>query len=106
MRQVRLPTPHPRACACMRVLQAMESFQPGAVVLQCGADSLAHDRLGCFNMSLKVRATSCTVAHPPTLHERARGATDRVLSTHCKTCETADGWEFCCVALPLFLPAL
>eukprot|EP00798_Chlamydomonas_sp_ICE-L_P009961 gene9961-7837_t len=31
----------------------MEMFQPGAIVMQCGADSLAHDRLGCFNMSLK-----------------------------------------------------
>ncbi len=30
----------------------MEWYQPGAVVLQCGADSLAGDRLGCFNLSL------------------------------------------------------
>lgn len=30
----------------------MEWFQPGAVVLQCGADSLSGDRLGCFNLSL------------------------------------------------------
>jgi histone deacetylase 1/2 len=30
----------------------MEVYQPGAVVLQCGADSLSHDRLGCFNLSL------------------------------------------------------
>lgn len=28
-------------------------YQPSAVVLQCGADSLAGDRLGCFNLSLK-----------------------------------------------------
>jgi len=34
----------------------METFQPGAVVLQCGADSLAGDRLGCFNLSLKGHA--------------------------------------------------
>ncbi|KAJ3295774.1 Histone deacetylase 3 [Borealophlyctis nickersoniae] len=33
--------------------QVMESFRPGAVVLQCGADSLASDRLGCFNLSIK-----------------------------------------------------
>ena len=33
----------------------MEVFQPGAVVLQCGADSLSGDRLGCFNLSLKGR---------------------------------------------------
>lgn len=30
----------------------MEWYQPGAVVLQCGADSLSGDRLGCFNLSL------------------------------------------------------
>jgi len=34
----------------------METYQPGAVVLQCGADSLAGDRLGCFNLSLKGHA--------------------------------------------------
>ena len=34
----------------------MERFQPGAVVLQCGADSLSGDRLGCFNLSLKGHA--------------------------------------------------
>jgi histone deacetylase 1/2 len=30
----------------------MEFFDPQAVVLQCGADSLAGDRLGCFNLSI------------------------------------------------------
>jgi len=34
----------------------MEKFQPGAVVLQCGADSLSGDRLGCFNLSLRGHA--------------------------------------------------
>lgn len=34
----------------------MEVFQPGAVVLQCGADSLTGDRLGCFNLTLKGHA--------------------------------------------------
>lgn len=33
--------------------KVMEVFKPGAIVMQCGADSLAHDRLGCFNLSLK-----------------------------------------------------
>lgn len=28
-------------------------FQPSAIVLQCGADSLSGDRLGCFNLTLK-----------------------------------------------------
>ncbi|EGF80610.1 hypothetical protein BATDEDRAFT_24371 [Batrachochytrium dendrobatidis JAM81] len=30
----------------------MERYRPGAVILQCGADSLAGDRLGCFNLSM------------------------------------------------------
>lgn len=34
----------------------MEVYRPGAVVLQCGADSLTGDRLGCFNLSLKGHA--------------------------------------------------
>ena len=36
--------------------KVMEVFSPGAVVLQCGADSLSGDRLGCFNLSLKGHA--------------------------------------------------
>jgi histone deacetylase 1/2 len=32
--------------------KVMETYRPGAIVLQCGADSLAADRLGCFNLSL------------------------------------------------------
>jgi histone deacetylase 3 len=36
------------------IIQAiMEDYRPSVVVLQCGADSLACDRLGCFNLSLK-----------------------------------------------------
>ena len=31
--------------------QVVSSFQPSAVVLQCGADSLAGDRLGTFSLS-------------------------------------------------------
>ena len=34
------------------VAEIMARFDPGAVVLQCGADSLAHDRLGCFNLTI------------------------------------------------------
>jgi len=36
--------------------KVMEVFNPGAVVLQCGADSLSGDRLGCFNLSIKGHA--------------------------------------------------
>jgi len=35
------------------ITKIMESFQPSAIVLQCGADSLTGDRLGCFNLTLK-----------------------------------------------------
>ncbi|TGZ73673.1 hypothetical protein CRM22_001398 [Opisthorchis felineus] len=35
------------------ISKVMEYFRPGAVVLQCGADSLSGDRLGCFNLTLK-----------------------------------------------------
>ncbi|KAH6803260.1 histone deacetylase 6 [Perilla frutescens var. frutescens] len=36
--------------------KVMEVYQPDAVVLQCGADSLSGDRLGCFNLSVKGHA--------------------------------------------------
>ncbi|KAL0227816.1 hypothetical protein RCL1_003959 [Eukaryota sp. TZLM3-RCL] len=32
--------------------EIMGKFRPTAIVLQCGADSLAGDRLGCFNLSM------------------------------------------------------
>ncbi|CAI5502166.1 unnamed protein product [Closterium sp. Naga37s-1] len=35
------------------ITKVMDVFQPGAVVLQCGADSLSGDRLGCFNLSVR-----------------------------------------------------
>ncbi|KAK7262193.1 hypothetical protein RJT34_29755 [Clitoria ternatea] len=34
------------------ISKVVETYQPGVVVLQCGADSLAGDRLGCFNLSI------------------------------------------------------
>ncbi len=35
------------------ISQCISTFKPTAIVLQCGADSLTGDRLGCFNLSLK-----------------------------------------------------
>jgi histone deacetylase 1/2 len=35
------------------IQHVMDWYRPGAVVLQCGADSLAGDRLGCFNLSMR-----------------------------------------------------
>lgn len=38
------------------IKQIMDMYQPGAVVLQCGSDSLSGDRLGCFNVSMRGHA--------------------------------------------------
>merc|ERR1719322_945574 len=38
------------------ISKVMESYQPSAVFLQCGADTLSGDRLGCFNLTLKGHA--------------------------------------------------
>jgi len=38
------------------VSKVMATFQPGAVVLCCGADSLSGDRVGCWNLSIKGHA--------------------------------------------------
>ncbi|KAI5935956.1 Histone deacetylase 2 [Manis javanica] len=38
------------------ISKVMEMYQPSAVVLQCGADSLSRDRLGCFNLTVKGHA--------------------------------------------------
>ncbi|KAI1901805.1 hypothetical protein AGOR_G00038180 [Albula goreensis] len=41
--------------------KVMEMYQPSAVVLQCGADSLSGDRLGCFNLTIKGHAKWYTI---------------------------------------------
>ncbi|KAK4193189.1 hypothetical protein QBC35DRAFT_98991 [Podospora australis] len=38
------------------ITNVMEYYQPEAVVLQCGGDSLSGDRLGCFNLSMRGHA--------------------------------------------------
>ena len=43
--------------------KVMEMYRPSAVVLQCGADSLAGDRLGCFNLSLKGKCVNVSFFH-------------------------------------------
>ncbi|XP_038048330.1 histone deacetylase 3-like [Patiria miniata] len=35
------------------IQSVMEFYRPSCIVLQCGADSLGCDRLGCFNLSIK-----------------------------------------------------
>ena len=37
----------------------METYDPGAVVLQCGTDSLSGDKLGCFNVSMRGKQATC-----------------------------------------------
>lgn len=34
------------------ISKILEVYRPSAVVLQCGADSLAGDKLGCFNLTM------------------------------------------------------
>lgn len=38
------------------IQKIMDWYRPGAVILQCGADSLAEDKLGCFNLSMRGHA--------------------------------------------------
>ena len=35
------------------IREVMHVYDPGAIVLQCGTDSLSGDKLGCFNLSLR-----------------------------------------------------
>ncbi|ODM95606.1 Histone deacetylase 3 [Orchesella cincta] len=35
------------------IQSVMDFYRPSAIVLQCGADSLANDRLGCFSLSTR-----------------------------------------------------
>ncbi|RUS29158.1 histone deacetylase RpdA, partial [Jimgerdemannia flammicorona] len=38
------------------VQHIVDWYRPGAIVLQCGGDSLAGDKLGCFNLSMRGHA--------------------------------------------------
>lgn len=51
-------------------MQVMEMYQPGAIVMCCGADSLSGDKLGCFNLSMEGHSNCIEflqkwVARPP-----------------------------------------
>jgi hypothetical protein len=65
---VRLPFDARFAKSEAQVIQhIMDWYRPTAVVLQCGADSLAGDKLGCFNLSMHGESCSSTPgvsAHP------------------------------------------
>jgi len=69
----------------------MQIYQPGAIVLQCGADSLCGDRLGCFNLSIQGHAECVRFVlgqRLPTLILGGGGYTIRNVS-RCWTFETA-----------------
>ncbi|KAF8909173.1 hypothetical protein CPB85DRAFT_1307977 [Mucidula mucida] len=38
------------------IKEIMDSYDPSAVVLQCGTDSLARDKIGCLNLSMRGHA--------------------------------------------------
>ncbi|KAF9270489.1 histone deacetylase complex, catalytic component RPD3 [Marasmius fiardii PR-910] len=38
------------------IQQVMETYDPSAIVLQCGTDSLSGDKLGCLNLSMRGHA--------------------------------------------------
>jgi len=44
--------------------EVMGTYDPKVIVLQCGADSLAGDRLGLFNLSIAAHG-ECVVCPPP-----------------------------------------
>ena len=44
----------------------MDRFRPEAICLQCGADSLSGDRLGCFNLTLKGASRLVNIFAPNT----------------------------------------
>jgi len=69
----------------------MELYRPGAIVLQCGADSLTGDRLGCFNLSINGHAECVRFVleqKVPTLILGGGGYTIRNVS-RCWTFETS-----------------
>lgn len=73
------------------VNKIFEKFQPKAVCLQCGADSLTGDRLGVFNLSLKGHAACVDhvmTFNVPTLVLGGGGYTMRNVS-RCWTYETS-----------------
>lgn len=73
------------------ISKVMEVFNPGAVVLQCGADSLTGDRLGCFNLTVKGHAECVKFVksfRKPTMVLGGGGYTIRNVA-RCWTYETA-----------------
>ena len=73
------------------IAKIMQVYQPSAIVLQCGADSLTGDRLGCFNLSINGHADCVRFVlaqKVPTLILGGGGYTIRNVA-RCWTYETA-----------------
>ena len=73
------------------IAHVMQWYQPSAVVLQCGSDSLAGDRLGNFNLSSKGHAKCVEIVKAyglPTLYLGGGGYTIRNVA-RCWAYETA-----------------
>lgn len=61
-------------------------YRPGVIVLQCGADSLAGDRLGCFNLSIDgacFNVINGLWTLPPQARKRKERKKTPFLSTFC-----------------------
>ncbi|KAF4636149.1 hypothetical protein G7Y89_g1949 [Cudoniella acicularis] len=59
----------------------VDRFQPTAIVLQCGADSLAGDRLGRFNVQVQGHGAASPTANPSTSLYSSSGAAATRLAT-------------------------
>lgn len=73
------------------IAKIMEKFRPDAIVLQCGADSLSGDRLGCFNLTTRGHGECVSFVRSygvPTLVLGGGGYTMRNVA-RCWTYETA-----------------
>jgi len=73
------------------ISKVMEVYRPGAIVLQCGADSLSGDRLGCFNLTIQGHANCVEFVkgfNVPTLVLGGGGYTIRNVA-RCWTYETS-----------------
>ncbi len=72
------------------ISDVMRFYKPTAIVLQCGADSLHCDRLGCFNLSVRGHGECCRFVKSfglPTLVLGGGGYTIKfVLARVCAAC--------------------
>jgi histone deacetylase 1/2 len=73
--------------------QVMEVYQPTAVVMCCGADSLSGDRLGCFNLSLEGHAHCIEFMAQFNVSSICPGISRAVLSEYCLSFGLSACWS-------------